>query len=163
MFSFHLCETLSLASKLLQGKYTLLDSFTPKFVNICQWHDISGFIFTLIQVQIWMEKIHQYVLQKADREDLQKEFAMLCVWRVKWKMEFNSYECVMHGKKLPSCILAMMNSEQAIANQITDLRIVMALRKYQFNAQWQVERAIWILGRLVETKAENVFVDCASQ
>ena len=36
-----------------------------------------------------MERIHQYVIQKADHGDLQKELAMLSVWMIKWQMEFN--------------------------------------------------------------------------
>ena len=62
-----------------------------------------------------MERIHQYVIQKADHGDLQKELAMLSVWMIKWQMEFNLYKCVMHGKKRPNIILAKMSSEQVIA------------------------------------------------
>ena len=40
----------------------------------------------------------------------------------------------MHGKKCPNCIISKMISEQVIANQVRDLKIIMALQEHQFNS-----------------------------
>lgn len=62
---------------------------------------------------------------------------------IKWQTEFNLDKCVLHGEKTPNYIFAKMSYEQAVASQIRDLRIIIALKEHQnINSQWQVKKTV---------------------